>query len=428
MLNRKRLTFIILLLIAILSVRFLPGCGDGLNILTEDDSGKVTTQVEPPVDPPIEPPIDPPVEPPVDPPVDPPPPPPPVDPWSDFSYRRSITITNSGTSQTLYQINIILNSSNFSFANADPEGDDIRIRSGDTSIDYWIESWDSIGETASVWVKVPSIPGGDTVLYIYYGDTSKTSESDFNNTFTKDSGFAGLAARWHMDEGIGTSIDDSSANGNDGTVTDATWSGSDGGTWYTGISSGFSTGDSLGFNRTDNEYITVPDNDSFDVGKITIALWFKVNRVDIGQHFVSKWKLLGDNLSYSLSLNSDKVRFETSFNGSASDSLQGTYSVSSGSWYHLAATFNGLSKKIYINGSLKDSTDITGDLNITNTAALTIGTVNIDLGSHLDGLLDEVSIYNTALSADQIKALSQRRKYSTDIGATPVVGTEEVVP
>jgi hypothetical protein len=399
MLSRKGLTLVVLILLITAAVRFLPGCGQGLNILIEGDP--TVTPVEPP---------------------------PPVDPWADFNYRRSITITNSGTEQTDYQMNILLNNTNFSFNNADSNGSDIRFRSGEESISYWIESWDGPGETASVWVKVPSVISGDTTLYIYYGDTAKTSESDFDNTFTKDSGFSGLAAQWHMDEGSGTTVGDSSVNGNDGTIADATWSGSDGGTWYTGISSGFSTGDSLAFNRTDNEYITVPDNNTIDVVKITIALWFKVNRVDIGQHFVSKWKILGDNLSYSLSLNSDKVRFETSFNGSASDSLQSTYSISSGSWYHLAATFNGSSKKIYINGVLKDSTDITGDLNITNTAALTIGTMNTDLGSHLDGLLDEVSIYNTALTADQIKALSQRRKYSSDVGDTPVVGVEEVVP
>ena len=50
------------------------------------------------------------------------------------------------------------------------------------------------------------------------------------------------------------------------------------------------------------------------------------------------------------------------------------------------------------------------------------------LGNHVDGLMDEVSIYNTALSADEVKALSQRRKDSADVGDLPTVGSEESVP
>jgi hypothetical protein len=163
------------------------------------------------------------------------------------------------------------------------------------------------------------------------------------------------------------------------------------------------------------------------VTAITIALWFKVDRVDISQHFVSKWGTGANDLSYALLLNGNKVRFNTSFNGSVEDNLNSTGSVSSGVWYHIVATFNGSTKKIYINGSEDVSFDITGSLNTTSTADLTIGRVNTTLSSYADGIIDEVSIYDRALSADEVEALSQRRKDSADVGDSPTVGSEETV-
>ncbi|MFQ6120050.1 MAG: hypothetical protein ACE5KE_09210, partial [Methanosarcinales archaeon] len=58
------------------------------------------------------------------------------------------------------------------------------------------------------------------------------SESDFDNTFTKDYGNSGLVALWHMDEGSGTIITDSSGNENDGILKNGTtFVGYDGGQW-----------------------------------------------------------------------------------------------------------------------------------------------------------------------------------------------------
>ncbi len=386
---RRKIMLLLLIAVFLISVRLLTGCGEGLSILTDDDSSVID--------------------------------------WSLWSYRRSVTITNNGSTQTDYQVNVTLSSLNFTFTHADTNGNDIRFNYDGVSIPYWIESWNSGAETASIWVKVPSIPAGGKVIYMYYGKAGETAASDFDNTFTKNSGFSGLVAQWHMDEGSGSSIDDSSSNSNDGTITGASWAGVDGGRWYTSTMAGFSTGDSLSFDGTD-DYVTVADSASLDVTAITIALWFKVDRVDISQHFVSKWGTGANDLSYALLLNGNKVRFNTSFNGSVEDNLNSTGSVSSGVWYHIVATFNGSTKKIYINGSEDVSFDITGSLNTTSTADLTIGRVNTTLSSYADGIIDEVSIYDRALSADEVEALSQRRKDSADVGDLPTVGSEETVP
>jgi len=89
-----------------------------------------------------------------------------------FKYYRPIYITEqSGDNLTEYQVLIELDSSNFDFTHAQTNGEDIRfIDAAGDSLDYWIEEWDSVNETAKIWVKVPSIPANSTVtIFMYYG-------------------------------------------------------------------------------------------------------------------------------------------------------------------------------------------------------------------------------------------------------------------
>jgi len=107
----------------------------------------------------------------------------PLDGWD---YRRKVTITEqSGEDLTDYQVLVELDSSNFDFTHAQSNGEDVRFADTEGNLfDYWIEEWDSVNETAKVWVKVPSIPAnGTTELYMYYGNPSASSESDGDATF-----------------------------------------------------------------------------------------------------------------------------------------------------------------------------------------------------------------------------------------------------
>ena len=105
---------------------------------------------------------------------------------SGWSFVRPIKITEqSGNNLSDYQVLIELNSSNFDFSKAKSDGSDIRflLPSG-KSIPYWIESWDKSGQNAKVWVKVPSLPANSsTVIYMYYGNPSASSESNISATF-----------------------------------------------------------------------------------------------------------------------------------------------------------------------------------------------------------------------------------------------------
>jgi len=102
---------------------------------------------------------------------------------SGWGYRRTVTITNSGSTLTNYQVRIALDST-FSWSNAKSDGSDIRVTAADgtTPLPFWIENWNPT-TSANIWVKVPSIPNGTTYILLYYGNSNATSASNGTNTF-----------------------------------------------------------------------------------------------------------------------------------------------------------------------------------------------------------------------------------------------------
>jgi len=121
-------------------------------------------------------------------------------------YRRKITITNPNNYDLEhFQVAIDLNTDNFNFAVANPDGSDVRFAIPTRSkIPYYVETWDDQSEKADVWVKVPYLPpNGRATLYIYYGNSTAESESDGEAVFDYFEDFLGTSAPqdWIVDEG-----------------------------------------------------------------------------------------------------------------------------------------------------------------------------------------------------------------------------------
>lgn len=108
-------------------------------------------------------------------------------PWMNTSwlYRRPVNVGNpTGGTLTNFQVNVLLDSS-FSFSKAQNNGGDVRFTASDgvTLLPFWIESWNSAGLSASIWVQVPSIPASGTTIFLYYGNSAATSASNGTATF-----------------------------------------------------------------------------------------------------------------------------------------------------------------------------------------------------------------------------------------------------
>ena len=105
-----------------------------------------------------------------------------------WHWRKPLTISNSGGALSDYQVKVTINTQELiSAGKMQPDGDDIRFTTSDgtTETPYWIES--GINTTATIiWVRVPSIPNGDSTIYIYYKNDSAGAVTSVPATF--DSG------------------------------------------------------------------------------------------------------------------------------------------------------------------------------------------------------------------------------------------------
>ena len=103
----------------------------------------------------------------------------------EWKYSSTLYVQeNSGKDLSGYQVNILLDSSNFNFSQADPQGKDIRFESGGKQLNHWIEAWDQASATASVWVKTSSIKvNGESEIKMYYGNSLAEDISNGASTF-----------------------------------------------------------------------------------------------------------------------------------------------------------------------------------------------------------------------------------------------------
>jgi parallel beta-helix repeat protein len=90
------------------------------------------------------------------------------------------------------------------------------------------------------------------------------------------------------------------------------------------------------------------------------------------------------------------------FNGAATTAI-GTTVVTAGVWYHVAAVKTATSISVYVNGVLEGSSSGAGAVD-THQAPVTVGAYPAQ-GARLDGLVDEVEIFDRALTADEIAAI-----------------------
>ena len=102
-----------------------------------------------------------------------------------WEYRQKLTITEtSGSDLTDYPVEIVLNTTHIDFTQAKSNGEDIRFTDEDGNVlSYYIESWDSSTETATVHVKMDLTASGTKDIYLYWGNAS-ASDTSTTDIFT----------------------------------------------------------------------------------------------------------------------------------------------------------------------------------------------------------------------------------------------------
>ncbi|HEX5474874.1 MAG TPA: N,N-dimethylformamidase beta subunit family domain-containing protein [Vicinamibacterales bacterium] len=198
----------------------------------------------------------------------------------------------------------------------------------------------------------------------------------------------GLVAAYAFDEGAGTTTADQSGNGNTGTLANTTWT-----------STG-KFGQALAFNGS-NAWVTVQDSASLDLTTgMTLEAW--VNPTVQSSWRAALLKETASGLAYALySSNSSRPALYLNTGGSDAG-LSGIASLPLNAWSHLAATYDGSTMRLYVNGTQVSSTSKTGAMR-TSTNPLRIGG-DAPWGEFFAGQIDEVRVYNRALQASEIQA------------------------
>ena len=216
---------------------------------------------------------------------------------------------------------------------------------------------------------------------------------------------SGLVGYWKLDEGSGTTTADSSGTGNNGTLTNM-----DPGTdWVSGYVDG-----ALDFDGS-NDYVSVPDDPSLDItGSFTLSAWIKPSSVS------AAWAtIVVKGYAYLIQLNYDKLNIAI-HNGSWSEmATDSVFSVDT--WYHVVGVYDDTTSAftIYIDGR-EIKTGAASFAPDADNTSLSIGQSSQG-AERFPGIIDDVRVYNRALSASEAALLFRTTSNVTSAPSTGLV-------
>ncbi|MCJ7472088.1 MAG: LamG domain-containing protein, partial [Actinobacteria bacterium] len=218
----------------------------------------------------------------------------------------------------------------------------------------------------------------------------------------------GMVSYWKFDEGSGNIAYDS-VGPNDGTIYGATWA--------NGIVNGALSFDGI------NDYVDVGTDPSLNlVNQLTIEAWvyYNVEAIDL-----SVFGSSSPNPGRVISFRSNAFWLEENYNTFEQCIDQGIAPIRE--WVHYVGTWDGKTMKVYWNGVLKNSKNWSGTLppagdNLIGMLSLALTDSGAgEKGWYMNGLIDELAIYNRALSLEEIQQRtfveSEGPLYYTDIVA-----------
>src|SRR5213079_3004540 len=206
-----------------------------------------------------------------------------------------------------------------------------------------------------------------------------------------------------FDEGTGTTVADASGNNHTGTISGATWT------------TAGRYGSALTFDGTTAK-VTAPNAASLGLTTgMTLEAWVNPTVAPTGWRTVIDKNVDG----YYLMASSDQGN-RPAVGGTWTAGNQNTFGPSglpANAWTHLAATFDGATVRLYMNGVQVASRAQT-TLLTTSTGTLQIG-ANGYAGENFAGRIDEVRIYNRALTTAEIQT-----DMNTAVGSAPTPDTQ----
>jgi len=214
------------------------------------------------------------------------------------------------------------------------------------------------------------------------GDTPELFEIGNNLSLLPVNRDSSLVGYWKFDEGSGTSAYDASGHNYTGTLTN-------GPSWQTSCKQG----GCLSFNGT-NTYVSMG---GASTTSFTAMAW--INIVGDGLGGING---IINGKAFRFFIDNTTNFLRTQINGATPYDHITNIAVTRNIWNRVAFSYDGQNRRYYLNGSLIVTVDSTGTP--TNTQSPSIGTIQI--GTYFfNGFIDDIRIYNRALSAAEISAI-----------------------
>jgi autotransporter-associated beta strand protein len=310
----------------------------------------------------------------------------------------------AGASESNFPLLVRLNSANFNFAEAQPDGRDLRLTTAaGAALSYQIEHWDAVNGTAAVWVRIPTITGNSRQeLRLYWGKSGVTSLSSGAAVFNSSNGYASVI---HLGD---TLVDERGATtpANSGTTATAGLIGK-----CRTFAAG--TGIACGTGLT-----TLPAGGNPHSSQVWI-------RATASNSTVLGWGLEQGQGKVVMQLaNPPRMNMDCYFGGA---NVTGIGSVPLSQWVQVVHTYQSNAAKLYVNGVLDNSTG-GGTMNIPATSRLDLGGwygTNTFVGD-----MDEVRLSSVVRSANWVKLEYENQKPLQTLvgGIVPAGGNFAVSP
>ncbi len=303
--------------------------------------------------------------------------------WNkEWSYRKAVTIDTSPSGINVSGpigrtvVLVRLHSGNFTFADAMPNGADVRFVDSDnkTPLPFHVEKYDGAVGIAMVWVSVPALNGGEKrQIWLYFGNKSAPVGSDVAGTFDAD-----YMAAYHFAENPGQPSVDATANANSAKTAPP------------GIDDGGLIGRAARF--PGQGALTVVPSGSLAMpaaAPFTFTAWVKPDALTGNQAIFARGAL-------TIGLNAG-----VPFVSGPGIAVQAKAALKQGDWSHLAFVSDGKALHLYVNG-VEQGTGagampaIDGPASIGGSAT-----------APFNGELDEVRLSKTARPASMVLAMAE---------------------
>lgn len=207
----------------------------------------------------------------------------------------------------------------------------------------------------------------------------------------------GPVGYWKMDEKSGTNAFDSSGNGNTGTLNSGV-------AWDNGKFGGTSSMDG------NDDYVDMGTNTILQPKNISLELWYYFQTggeafgglIDKSANNWTTESYLLDSFSVNTDCtgNTDTDFVTFTIYTAACHGLTSGSALTNNAWHHIAATYDGATMKLYINGTLSSSLTTSGDITYSTARNFQVGALNSTLNQI--GKYDDVKVYNYARTAQQV--------------------------